>query len=603
MESFNRLVKLAARAFYDDVTTKGDNQPKTGRSDNRGMAVVVLDALTRRQWVREEDLAKDLKLHSKQLRRTLRYFEEEKLVTRDHRKETAKGARIFSAAVAATGDGQSSGKDGEEKLKLHTHSYCCLDYAQANEIFDVVRYRLHRMRKKLKDELENRNTVQEYVCPNCNRRYTAFDALQLISPDDESFRCESCRAELVAESDKRAAEEMGDNDDNARRRRREKLKDMLQKMEEQRDEMGCREWKVEEEEKEMDLKSDLSWGRMQVQLKPLTDLLNRVKDLPVPEFGSLQAWEARANAAGRATNGDPSANDSSRSSQGQGYGGTPMPFLGETKVEVALSGVPVKDEDSKPDVSATTMKVLPPWMIKQGMNLTMEQRGEVKQELKTESGSTANQHDDKKSKVNDKDDGKSIQASQKKHLCDEYLKAYYAALLQRQQDQEEAAKRNQQESANTDNMSSEMPRQVGMKSKREDDDRDDGVEWEEAPTGNADKTYKMHDLNIEAEPEASGEDEDDIDWEEGGAIEVSSIYSYDLYFKDMARSKTGVSRQEVYGKSSRTEKATGTSDTRGGRKLQIVLYRKQKQKATEKKVARARSLRGDGVQDEASQVH
>ncbi|KAM7474270.1 hypothetical protein LguiB_021513 [Lonicera macranthoides] len=82
----DRLVKLAARAFYDDIT-KGDNQPKTGRSDNRGIAVVVLDALTRRQWVREEDLAKDLKLHSKQLRRTLRFFEEEKLVTRDHRKE------------------------------------------------------------------------------------------------------------------------------------------------------------------------------------------------------------------------------------------------------------------------------------------------------------------------------------------------------------------------------------------------------------------------------------------------------------------------------------------------------------------------------------
>ncbi|CAA2986974.1 general transcription factor IIE subunit 1 isoform X1 [Olea europaea subsp. europaea] len=87
VEPFKRLVKLAARAFYDDKTTKGDKQPKTGRSDNRGIAVVVLDALTRRQWVREEDLAKDLKLHSKQLRRTLRFFEEEKLVTRDHRKE------------------------------------------------------------------------------------------------------------------------------------------------------------------------------------------------------------------------------------------------------------------------------------------------------------------------------------------------------------------------------------------------------------------------------------------------------------------------------------------------------------------------------------
>nr|DAD31679.1 TPA_asm: hypothetical protein HUJ06_010530 [Nelumbo nucifera] len=51
MEPFNRLVKLAARAFYDDITMKGDNLPKSGRSDNRGMAVVILNALTRQyRW-------------------------------------------------------------------------------------------------------------------------------------------------------------------------------------------------------------------------------------------------------------------------------------------------------------------------------------------------------------------------------------------------------------------------------------------------------------------------------------------------------------------------------------------------------------------------
>lgn len=62
-------------------------------------------------------------------------------------------------------------------------------------------------------------------------RYTALDALRLISMEDEYFHCESCNGELVAESDKLAAQEGGDGDDNARRRRREKLKDMLQKME------------------------------------------------------------------------------------------------------------------------------------------------------------------------------------------------------------------------------------------------------------------------------------------------------------------------------------------------------------------------------------
>lgn len=72
---------------------------------------------------------------------------------------------------------------------------------------------------------------------------------------------------------------------------------------------------------------------MQEQLKPLAVQIARVKDLPVPEFGSLHAWEARANAAARA-NGDVNALDPTKSSQGQGYSGTPMPFLGETKVTI-----------------------------------------------------------------------------------------------------------------------------------------------------------------------------------------------------------------------------------------------------------------------------
>ncbi|XP_058006439.1 uncharacterized protein LOC110671881 isoform X2 [Hevea brasiliensis] len=427
-----------------------------------------------RQWVREEDLAKDLKLHSKQLRRTLQLFEEEKLITRDNRKETAKGAKIYSAAIAATAEGQQSRKEGDEKIKLHTHSYCSLDYAQ---IYDVVRYRLHRLRKKLKDELENRNTVQEYICPDCGRKYNALDALRLVSPDDECFHCESCNGELVAESDKLAAQEGGDADDNARRRRHEKLKDVLQKME--------------------------------VQLKPLMDQISRVKDLPIPEFGTLQAWEARASAAGRAANdGCSSSNDPSKSSQGLGYGGTLMPFFGETKVEVAFSGVDSKEEDLKPETASSGLKVLPPWMIKQGMNLTKEQRGKVKQESKMDGSSAAESKfsDDKKS-INDNDNNESLQ--------DEYVKAYYAALLKKQQEIE-AAKKQESSRASISNGVSESfsNRQVGMKSKREEDEREDDFEWEEAPTGgNTDDDYKVNDLKVETE--ASGEDAEDIDWEEG----------------------------------------------------------------------------------------
>jgi transcription initiation factor TFIIE subunit alpha len=49
--------------------------------------VSIFDDLDRRQWVKEEDLAKVLRLHPKQLRRTLRVLEEEMLVIREHRRE------------------------------------------------------------------------------------------------------------------------------------------------------------------------------------------------------------------------------------------------------------------------------------------------------------------------------------------------------------------------------------------------------------------------------------------------------------------------------------------------------------------------------------
>ena len=73
------------------------------------------------------------------------------------------------------------------------------------------------MKKKLKDELDNRNTIQEYICPSCNRRYSAFDAMQLVSMEDEYFHWEGRNGELVTESDKLATEEVGDGDDNSRR--------------------------------------------------------------------------------------------------------------------------------------------------------------------------------------------------------------------------------------------------------------------------------------------------------------------------------------------------------------------------------------------------
>ncbi|CAL1380895.1 unnamed protein product [Linum trigynum] len=321
------------------------------------------------------------------------------------------------------------------------------------------------MRKKLKEDSEGKNTIQEYVCPNCGRRYNALDALRLVSMEDESFHCENCNGELVAESDKLTIPEGGDGDDNARRRRREQIKHMLQKMD--------------------------------THLKPLIEQLNRVKDIAVPEFGNLLAWEARASAAGRARNGSDS-NDPFQTFQG--YDGAPLPYLGETKVEVAFSGIDGKEEDAKSESAGAALKVFPPWLIKPGMNITEEQRGEVKQESEMVGSLSSGFSDDNKT-VSEDDEKK---------------------LLQRH---ELEAANKQQEVLETSDWNgppeSSPQRQVGMKFKREDDEGDDDVDWEEAPMRGESSNYRVHDLNKEAkatpedEDEDEDDDDDDIDWEEG----------------------------------------------------------------------------------------
>ncbi len=38
------------------------------------------------------------------------------------------------------------------------------------QVYDVTLYRIHEMKKKLKDELDGNYMIQNYVCPNCERR-------------------------------------------------------------------------------------------------------------------------------------------------------------------------------------------------------------------------------------------------------------------------------------------------------------------------------------------------------------------------------------------------------------------------------------------------
>lgn len=98
-----------------------------------------------------------------------------------------------------------------------------------------------------------------------------------------------------------------------------------------------------------------------------------MKDLAVPEFESLQVWEAPTSAA------ECPANEDSNNWSWQ------------------VSCVEGKEEDVKYETASSGLKVLLPWMSKQGMNLTKEQLGEQESKM-----------DDKKS-TNDDVDNKSLE--------------------------------------------------------------------------------------------------------------------------------------------------------------------------------------------------
>jgi hypothetical protein len=76
------------------------------------------------------------------------------------------------------------------------------------------------------------------------------------------------------------------------------------------------------------------------------------------------------------------------------------------QVEVEMLGDGVKEEGTESGKNGSELKVLPPWMIKDGMNLTKEQRGETSKASKLDEKSEAK--DDKKQ---DSKDDQIIQVS------------------------------------------------------------------------------------------------------------------------------------------------------------------------------------------------
>ena len=137
-----RLIKTVARAFYTDNV------------------VVVLDALIREKYIREEELGPRLRLQDKEVRKVINKLEEEFLVS--------------SETILM------------EDLRQSKCYY--IDYQM---FVDMVRYRIYLMDKAVNSSENDEINETKYKCPTCAKELPALEAQKCRSKDFK-FICTSC---------------------------------------------------------------------------------------------------------------------------------------------------------------------------------------------------------------------------------------------------------------------------------------------------------------------------------------------------------------------------------------------------------------------------
>lgn len=181
---------------------------RKAQQDTSGLAIVLLTALAEKQWVEEDVLARDLNLPPKMVRKAMRYFEQEQLVQREHKKEGKRARKQERELMVQAGLRPAPGQEGTNVADAEEEdegivagriiSYCALDYPR---MLDSVRWRLAMMKKNWQKQMRGNNAVQKYKCPtvNCGRTFDSMDVFKLMPPPgsrSKQLTCDICGSEI-----------------------------------------------------------------------------------------------------------------------------------------------------------------------------------------------------------------------------------------------------------------------------------------------------------------------------------------------------------------------------------------------------------------------
>jgi len=463
MSEYRKLARLAARAIYkqtyalerkkasqrDFDSAKqhakagvlGRPSSHFGRTQQEfpGLVEIVVDALTRRQWIREDDLAAALKLNPKQLRRVLRHLETLRVLKRSHVKErqALKEQRLVERA------GMSE-REASEAVEKKTASWCCLEYSR---IVDTLRFGLKGVKAELERLLAGGTFEESYACKNkeeCGKRFSALDTARLFDVKRGGFVCDTCGTDVVREGEENDDEEDG-NDDQANASSGGIAKESKQALK-------------------------LRMKKFSDQIAGIERQIAKCLRYPAPSFGTLQEYvvakkrskEAREAAAmGQAG--------------GQGYWGSigvargTQAFeqrLEETTFEIQIGGENGDKTTNRGGDDGQEKKEMPEWITRE---LQVDEQGK----------------DAKKRKIEGADAAEKEETTDADAVQEQYAKALLAALQAQQRDTTEQAKAKVEDEREKEEELAAAARQEGgdveMKpAAGEKEEEEEEEEWEEA---------------------------------------------------------------------------------------------------------------------------
>ncbi|EGC33203.1 hypothetical protein DICPUDRAFT_56584 [Dictyostelium purpureum] len=148
------LVKMVVRAFYQD-----------------DHAVVIDGLLREKKRIKDEDLARKLRINQKHVRKLLMELKGDSMVKSMDVKIEAKGPHERGQTVL-------------------------LWYIDYKLIIDIVKYKFYMIRKKMESIKLQKIDIPTYRCVQCNTSFTALDVPKLLSMETGALECDVCSGSI-----------------------------------------------------------------------------------------------------------------------------------------------------------------------------------------------------------------------------------------------------------------------------------------------------------------------------------------------------------------------------------------------------------------------